>query len=47
MLKGIFGPKRDEVTEGWRMLHNEDLCMSPRVITMIKSMRMIWVRNVA
>jgi hypothetical protein len=21
----IFGPKRDEVTEGWRKLHNEEL----------------------
>jgi hypothetical protein len=21
----IFGPKRDELTEGWRKLHNEEL----------------------
>jgi hypothetical protein len=25
MDTGIFGPKRDEVTGGWRGLHNEDL----------------------
>jgi hypothetical protein len=24
-LARIFGPKRDEVTEGWRKLHNEEL----------------------
>jgi len=24
-LKRIFGPKRDEVTREWRMLHNEEL----------------------
>jgi hypothetical protein len=25
VLRRIFGPKRDEVTEGWRKLHNEEL----------------------
>jgi hypothetical protein len=25
MLRGIFGPKRDEVTGGWRKFHNEEL----------------------
>ena len=25
VLRRIFGPKRDEVTEEWRKLHNEDL----------------------
>jgi hypothetical protein len=25
VLRRIFGPKRDEVTEGCRKLHNEDL----------------------
>jgi hypothetical protein len=24
-LTRIFGPKRDEVTGGWRKLHNEEL----------------------
>jgi hypothetical protein len=28
VLRRIFGPKRDEVTGGWRKLHNEELaCM--------------------
>jgi hypothetical protein len=42
----LFGPKRDEVTEEWRKLHNEelrDLCSSPRII---KSRGMIWAENV-
>jgi hypothetical protein len=25
MLRRIFGPKRDDVTGGWRKLHNEEL----------------------
>jgi len=25
VLRKIFGPKRDEVTEEWRRLHNEEL----------------------
>jgi hypothetical protein len=25
VLRGIFGPKRDEVTGDWRKLHNEEL----------------------
>jgi hypothetical protein len=25
VLRIIFGPKRDEVTRGWRKLHNEEL----------------------
>jgi hypothetical protein len=24
-LRRIFGPKKDEMTEGWRKLHNEEL----------------------
>jgi hypothetical protein len=35
----IFGPKRDEVTRGWRKLHNEELhnlYSSPSIIRMIK-----------
>jgi hypothetical protein len=26
VLRRIFGPKRDEVTGGWRKMHNEELC---------------------
>jgi hypothetical protein len=25
LLRGVFGPKRDEVTGSWRNLHNEEL----------------------
>jgi hypothetical protein len=40
VLRRIFGPKRDEVTGGWRKLHNEelrDLYYSPSIIRIIKS----------
>jgi hypothetical protein len=43
MLRRIFGPKRDEVTGGWRKFHNEEfhnLYSSPSIIRMIKSRRM-------
>jgi hypothetical protein len=43
VLRRIFGPKRDEVTRGWRKLHNEELhnlYSSPSIIRMIKSRRM-------
>jgi hypothetical protein len=45
-----FGPKRDEVTGGWRTLHNVELLnlySSPSTIRMIKSRRMRWVVHVA
>jgi hypothetical protein len=47
---GIFGPKRDEVTEGWRKLHNEDLrelYSSPIIIRIIKSRSMRGAGHVA
>jgi hypothetical protein len=50
VLKRIFGPKRDEVTEGWRKLHNEELhnlYSSPNIITIIKPRRMRWPGYVA
>jgi hypothetical protein len=46
VLRRIFGPKRDEVTGGWRKLHNEELrnlYASPGIIRRIKSRRMRWV----
>jgi hypothetical protein len=50
VLRGIFGPKRDEVTGGWRKLHNEELhnlYSTPSIIRMIKSRRMRWAAHVA
>jgi hypothetical protein len=50
VLRGIFGPKRDGVTGGWRKLHKEelrDLKPSSGIIRMIKSWRMRWTRHVA
>jgi hypothetical protein len=50
VLRKIFGLKRDEVTEGWRKLHNEelhDLYSSPSIIRIIKSRRMRWAGHVA
>jgi hypothetical protein len=49
VLRRIFGPKRDEVTAGWRKLHNEELhnlYSSPSVIRMIKSRRMRWAGHI-
>jgi hypothetical protein len=50
VLRRIFGPKRDEVTGGWRKLHDEelrDLYSSPSTIRIIKSRRMRWAGHVA
>jgi hypothetical protein len=44
---GIFGPKRDGVTGGWRKLHNEELRSSPSIISIIKSRRMRWTGHMA
>jgi hypothetical protein len=49
VLKKIFGPRRDEVTGGWRKLHNEelhDLYSSPSIIKIMKSRRMRWAWHV-
>jgi hypothetical protein len=46
----IFGPKNDEVTGGWRKLHNEklrDLYSSPGMIRIIKFSRMSGAGHVA
>ena len=42
VLRGIFGPKKDEVTGECRKLHNEelhDLFCSPNIVRVIKSRR--------
>jgi hypothetical protein len=50
VLRRIFGLKRDEITGGWRKLHNEELhrlYSTPSIIRMIKSRRMRWAGHVA
>jgi hypothetical protein len=50
VLRRIFGPKRDEVTRGWRKLHNEELhglYSSPSIVRVIKARRMRWAGHVA
>jgi len=50
VLRRIFGPGRDEVTEEWRKLHNKELnylYCSPNIVRVIKSRRMRWAGHVA
>jgi hypothetical protein len=50
VLRRIFGPKPDEVTGGWRKLHNEELhglYSSPSIVRVIKARMMRWVGHVA
>jgi hypothetical protein len=50
VLRRTYGPKRDEVTGGWRKLHNEELhglYSSPSIIRVIKARRMRWTGHVA
>jgi hypothetical protein len=50
LLRRIFGPKRDEVSGGFRKLHNEELhglYSSPGIVRVIKARRMRWAGHVA
>jgi hypothetical protein len=50
VLRKVFGPKRDEVTGEWRMLHNEelnDLYSLPNIVRVVKLRRMRWAGHVA
>jgi hypothetical protein len=50
VLRRIYGPKRDEVTGGWRKLRNEEfhkLNSSSNIIRMTKSRRMRWAWHIA
>jgi hypothetical protein len=49
VLRKIFGPTGDEVTEEWRKCHNEelhDLYSSPSIVRVIKPKRMRWAGHV-
>jgi hypothetical protein len=49
VLRRIFGPKRDEMTGGWRKLQNEELhnlYSSRSIIRVIKSKWMRWAGHV-
>jgi len=53
VLRRTYGPKREEVHEVWRGLHNEEihnthnLYASPNIIQVINSSGMRWVGHVA
>jgi len=50
VLRRIFGPKREEVAEGWRKLHSEELHnlnTYPNTIQVIKPRRMGWAGHVS
>jgi hypothetical protein len=46
-MRRMFGLKRDEVTGGWRKLHNEELHIFPSIIRMSKSRMKRWAGHVA
>ena len=49
MVSWIFGPKKDEVTGGYRRLYNEELCYlfsSLNILRTIRSRRMRWEGHV-
>jgi hypothetical protein len=49
VVRGIFGPKRDEVTGEWRKLHDTELhnlYSSPDIIRQIKSKQTGWAGHV-
>jgi hypothetical protein len=49
VLRRIFGPNRDKVTEEWRKLHYEKLndLNSPNLVLVINSGRMRWAGHTA
>jgi hypothetical protein len=50
VLRRIFGPRRAEVSGGWRKMRNEELhnlYSKPNIIGAIKSRRIRWAGNVA
>jgi hypothetical protein len=50
VLRRVFGRKTDELTGGWKILHNQELHIlyaSRNIIRMIKSRRMRWAGHEA
>jgi len=50
VLRRIFEPRRDEVTEEWRKLHNKELnnlYSSPNIVRVMKSRGIRWAGHVA
>ena len=49
VLRGIFGPKREELTTECERLHNEELndLFSPNIVQAIKLRKMGWAGHVA
>jgi hypothetical protein len=50
VLRRAREPKRDEVTGGWKKLHNEELhnlYSSPSIIRIIESRKRIWTGHIA
>jgi hypothetical protein len=50
VLRGIFGPKRDEATGEWIKLHNEELhnlYSSPNIVRVVKLRTIKWAGHVA
>jgi hypothetical protein len=50
VLRRIFRPEREDVTRGWRRVHDEklhNLYASPNIIRVIKSRRVIWAEHIA
>ena len=49
VLRRVFGPKREEVTGEWRILHNElrYVCSLPNIVRVVKSRKMMWAGHMA
>jgi hypothetical protein len=51
VLRRVFGSEREEVTGGWRKVHNQELLnlytLPSLIISMIRSRRMRWAYHVA
>jgi hypothetical protein len=49
MLRRMFGPKREKMSEGWRRLHNEELhnLYASSNFGVIKSRRVRWAGHIA